>query len=161
MSRDRIAAPDHLLDIRSTSGSINMTLSVIKEQIDQLGELIDAPQFLYPMYGRSADGALPHIELDGAENFHFVVVERGQELERRTTRELDDLLFWIFDTMTFSMACSFEGANRNHAQDFRRILFSKQEELLGHLNANWQKRKRTHHQLILAKHPFTDGIFNV
>ncbi|WP_157815908.1 Imm63 family immunity protein [Spirosoma pollinicola] len=137
-----------------------MTLSAIKEQVDILGGQINAPHHLYPTYGRSADGALPHIELDGSDTFHFVVVERGQELERRTTTALDDLLYWIFDTITFSMACTFELANRNHAQDFRRILFSHQEELLGRINVNWQERKRTNHNLTLSRHPFTDAVFN-
>ena len=88
-----------------------------------------------------------------------MVVERGQELERQTTTVLDDLLFWIFDTITFSMACTFELANRNQAQDFRRILFSQQEALLGCINMNWQERKQVDHSLTLAKNPFTDGVF--
>ena len=138
---------------------MDMTLSDVKKQVDTLGERIDAPQTLLPTYGYSADGALPHIELDNFGNFHFVVVERGQELERRTTAILDELLYWIFDTITFSMACTFELKNRNHTQDFRRILFSKQEELLGCINIDWQERKRNDHSLILAKHPFVDGVF--
>lgn len=134
-----------------------MTLLEIKELVETLGERIKVPPNLYPTYGHSVDGALPHIELDGSGNLHFVVVERGQELERQTTTVPDDLLFWIFEGITFSMACDFELANRKHNQDFRRILFSKQEELLGCLNANWQEKERANHNLILAKHPFSDA----
>ena len=137
-----------------------MTLSDIREQVETLSDRIDAPHTLRPTYGYSADGALPHIDIDDSGNFHFVVVERGRELERRTTAVLDELLFWIFDTITFSMACAFELKNRNTAQDFRRILFSKQEELLGCINVDWQETKRSHHMLTLAKHPFIDGVFN-
>ncbi len=136
-----------------------MTLSDVREQVETLGKRIDAPQMLYPTYGYSMDGALPHIEIDNAGTFHFVVVERGRELERQTTALPDELLFWIFDTITFSMACAFELKNRNHAQDFRRMLFSKQEALLGCLNVCWQEKKLSQHNLILAKHPFTDGVF--
>ena len=139
---------------------MEMTLADVKEQVDTLGERINAPQTLLPTYGYSADGALPHIEIDGSGNFHFVVVERGRELERRTTAVLDELLFWIFDTITFSMACAFELKNRNKSQDFRRILFSKQEELLGGINIDWQEKKGNDHSLILANHPFVDGVFN-
>jgi hypothetical protein len=159
MIRNGTTVPPNLADILSRSEIKTMTLSAVKELVDTFGGLIHAPQHLYPTYGRSADGALPHIELDDSGTFHFVVVERGRELERQTTTELDDLLFWIFDTITFSMACTFELANRNHSQDFRRVLFSKQEELLGRINMNWQKRKQTDHSLILARHPFTDGVF--
>jgi hypothetical protein len=151
-----MGAPDYLIDIQLGSETMAMTLSEIKKQVETLGELIDVPQNLYPTYGHSADGALPHVEVDDSGHFHFVVVERGQELERRTTMLLDELLFWIFDTMTFSIACAFELKNRNSAEDFRRILFSKQEELLGIINRNWQEKERGNHTLILAKHPFTD-----
>ncbi len=136
-----------------------MTLTNVQKQVNMLGTRINAPQTLHPTYGRSADGARPHIEVDSTGTFHFVVAERGQELERQTTAVLDDLLFWIFDTVTFSMACAFDVKNRNHAQDFRRILFSKQEELLGCIDPNWQEKKRLNHRLTLAQHPFIDGIF--
>lgn len=136
-----------------------MTLSGIQQQVETLGTRINAPQTLLPTYGYSADGARPHIELDRAGNFHFVVVERGQELERQTTAVLDKLLFWVFDAITFSMACAFELKNRNKAQDFRRILFSKQEELLGSISPNWREEKRLNHRQTLTQHPFTDGAF--
>lgn len=158
MSKNGKAASGHLA--HELSGSVKMTLADVKKQVDTLGERIHAPQTLWPTYGYSVDGALPHIELDSSGNFHFVVVERGRELERRTTAILDELLFWIFDTITFSMACTFELQNRNRAQDFRRILFSKQEELLGCISVDWQEKKRNDHSLILAKHPFADGVFN-
>jgi hypothetical protein len=137
-----------------------MTLSAIKQQVETLGERINVPSNLYPTYGRSADGARPHIEIDSSGRFHFVVVERGQELDRRTTTTLDDLLFWVFDTMTFSMACAFELKNRNKFQDFKRILFAKQEQLLGRINVNWQEKVSHNHKLILGKYPFTDGGIN-
>ncbi|MFD2937546.1 Imm63 family immunity protein [Spirosoma flavum] len=137
-----------------------MTLSDIQKQVEALGAQIDATQTLYPTYGYSMDGALPHIEIDHSQTFHFVVVERGRELERQTTTIPDELLYWIFDTITFSMACAFELKNRNHTQDFRRILFRKQEDLLGCLNIGWQEKKQEQHILILAKHPFRDGVFN-
>ncbi|WP_052731053.1 Imm63 family immunity protein [Spirosoma radiotolerans] len=149
-----------MTDILTKTGIKTMTLSAIKEQVETLGDLINAPHYLYPTYGHSVDGALPHVELDDSGTFHFVVVERGQELERQTTTALDELLFWIFDSITFSMACRFERANRNHNQDFRRTLFRYQEELLGCLNVNWQARKRTDHNLTLVRHPFTDDVFN-
>ena len=137
-----------------------VTLSELKERVKTLGERINAPKNLYPTYGYSMDGALPHIEIDDSGNMHFVVVERGQELERRTTAILDELLFWIFETMTFSMACTFELKNRNYTQDFRRILFTRQEELLGCIDASWQEKEHTNHNLILAEHPFVDSLFN-
>ncbi|CAN5158567.1 hypothetical protein BH09BAC4_BH09BAC4_05070 [soil metagenome] len=139
---------------------MKMMLLDIKEQVEALGKRINTPHNLYPTYGRSADGDRPHIEIDSSGKLHFVVVERGQELERQTTTVPNDLLFWIFDVITFSMACAFELENRKPNQDFRHILFSKQEDLLGCLSANWQEKKRINHNLILAKHPFSDALLH-
>jgi Txe/YoeB family toxin of Txe-Axe toxin-antitoxin module len=52
----------------------------------------------------------------------------------------------------------YEGKNRVSGQDFRRIMFQKQEELLGQLNESWQRREEEEHRLVLAKHPFNDAL---
>ncbi|MEO6282261.1 MAG: Imm63 family immunity protein [Dyadobacter sp.] len=132
------------------------SLADLEKIVEKLAAIIEAPASLLPTYGRSLDGAHPHVEADLAGMWHYVIVERGQELERKTTGDLDDLLYWIFANVTFSMAVKYEGKTRVSGQDFRRIMFQKQEELLGELNENWQRREEQEHRLILGKHPFDD-----
>ena len=84
------------------------------------------------------------------------MVERGEELSRDIASDMDDLLFMIFSSVTFSMACDFELKHRRKQEDTRRQLFSKQEELLGVLNEEWKIREQKEHQQILLKHPFKD-----
>ncbi|WP_420148066.1 Imm63 family immunity protein [Spirosoma sp.] len=135
---------------------MHFTLDDIKKRVDQLALIINAPSDLLPTYGYSRDSAYPHVEVDSSGHMHYVVVERGQELERKTTDQLNDLLYWIFTDVTFSMANDFEMKNRIESQDFRRILFKKQEELLGILSEEWQQKERDAHEKILINHPFTD-----
>jgi hypothetical protein len=142
------------------------SLADLGKIVDELAAKIEAPASLLPTYGHSLDGAHPHIEVthgetahddaDDACMWHYVTVERGQELERKTTSDLDELLYLIFASVTFSMAVKYEGKHRVSGQDFRRIMFQKQEELLGRLNENWQRREEEEHRLILAKYPFDD-----
>lgn len=54
------------------------------------------------------------------------------------------------------MACNFELHHRKKNEDFRRQLFSKQEELLGIVDKKWEVRKQEDHQQTLAKYPFDD-----
>jgi hypothetical protein len=91
----------------------------IRSCIDRLARKIGAPPQTLPTYGHSEDAGRPHIEADW-KAYHFVVVERGQELERRTTRDLDELFYWVFKGVTFDMACQFELRNRIPNADFRR-----------------------------------------
>ena len=99
-----------------------LSLEQIKAEINQQAARIDVPQSLLPTYGRSIDGAHPHIEVD-ARGYHYVIVERGQENSRVTTVELEELLFEVFEDITFSIACQYELKHRIEGQDFRRLLF--------------------------------------
>lgn len=134
-----------------------LTLRQIEGEVTRLASLIGAPRSKLPTFGRSEDFARPHIEVDTC-GYHFVVVERGQEFERITTDELDELLYRIFDGVTFSMASDFELTHRYREgnRDCRRVLFSKQVELLHHLSPSWAEREAEDHRRILRRHPFVD-----
>ncbi len=133
-----------------------MTLSEVQFKIEALAKLINVPKHLLPTYGHSTQDSLPHIEVDG--NFvHYVISERGVEFSRSTHFLIDEILYLVFSGVTFSMAARYEAENRNVRQDFRRILFQKQLELLGMLNPEWQKRQAAEQQRILVHHPFNDG----
>ena len=131
------------------------TLAEIERQVRALAARIDAPDGTLPTFGYSEDGARPHVEID-ARGFHYVVVERGQEESRSTTREQDEFLRLVFNSITFSLACSFELRNRVDARDPRRLMFSKQAELLAKLSPSWAAREVDDHIQILRKHPFDD-----
>ncbi len=133
-----------------------MTLSEIKAEVDRLAAHIGASGYVLPTYGRSEDGARPHIEVD-SHDYHYVIVERGQELKRLTTNDLDELLFNVFESVTFSLACKCELAHRVESQDFRRILFQRQVELLSTLFPHWGERESQNHKQILRQHPFDDN----
>lgn len=133
-----------------------MTLSEIETEIARLAGRIDASGYVLPTYGHSEDGARPHIEVD-AGGYHYVIVERGQELKRLTTSDPDELLFQVFEGVTFSLACEYELAHRVESQDSRRTLFRRQIELLSMLHPHWGEREAQRHALILRQHPFDDN----
>ncbi|HTE26718.1 Imm63 family immunity protein [Flavitalea sp.] len=130
----------------------------LKKIIEELASKINAPGNLLPTYRISDDGALPHIVIDEAGVYHFIVVERGQELEHRQTNALDELLYWVFAGITFSMACKYELRHRVRNQDFRKLLFQHQEQLLATLSQGWKEREAEEHKLILEKSPFDDKL---
>jgi hypothetical protein len=113
-----------------------MTLSAVEAIVEALGKQIDAPTYLLPSFERNEDGARPEVRVDGA-GYHFVVIERGKELQNKAFNVLEDLLKEIFESITFSMALDYEVRHRLANQDFRIILFAKQVELLTKLDATW------------------------
>ena len=98
----------------------------------------------------------PHVEREG-DRYAWVVTERGSELERRTTADPEDLLYWMVSDLTRAMASDFEVAHREVGRDFRRLLFGKHLELLASVGPAWAERKRAEYERVLAEHPFVDG----
>jgi len=116
-----------------------LELSEIKVEVDRLAHRIGASGCVLPTYGSTDDGAKPHIETD-VRGYHYVVVERGKELRRITTRDLGELLFHIFEAVTFSLACDYELSHHVESQDRRRMIFRRQSELLAVLSREWSDR---------------------
>lgn len=117
---------------------------------------IDAPANLLPIFKKSNGEQSPLIEIDNTGKLHYVHIERGRESDRKTTTEIDELMFWIFNDVTFSLSTQYELENRIENKDCRRLIFSKQEELLGLINNDWKAREKKNHENILKNHPFDD-----
>jgi hypothetical protein len=129
----------------------------IQHRIIELASSIGALDSELPTFGRSEDGARPHIEVAGPFAY-YVVVERGQELERWQFADLDALLHRVFADITFQVACRFELRNRRPGEDSRRLMFAKQLEHLTHLNPSWAARERERLNGLLKQHPFSDHL---
>lgn len=132
-----------------------LSLDDIQKRVAELAARIAAPSESLPSFGRTMDFGRPHIESGAA--YHWVVVERGREQERRTTTNVDELLYWIFEAVSFDMAMAQSMAEQRPNEDFRRSLFRQQLDLMTTLDPAWGRRCRDEIGTILAKDPFADG----
>ena len=130
-------------------------LQEIKAEVDRLAAKIGASGYDLPTYGHSEDFARPHIESD-SRGYHFVVVERGEELKRFTTPKLAELFERVFKSITFNLACKYELEHRVELPDCRKIIWLHQIDLLAMLSADWAEREAKRHKEILSQHPFDD-----
>ncbi len=132
-----------------------LRLEEIESEIARLAHRIGASDDVLPTFGFSEQSGRPHIEVDGS-GYHYVVAERGEEFKRLTTQYLDDLLYNIFQSVTFTLALDYELKHRIESQDCRRIAFQQQIELLSALAPEWARRSELEHIQILRDHPFDD-----
>lgn len=130
-----------------------LSLIEVENEVNKIARKIDIYSPVLPTYGESLDFGHPHIEID-KNGYHYVIVERGKELLRKTTMNLDELLFTIFENVTNEIAFSYELKNRNGSEDCRIIAFKKQEELMTLLNPIWGEKNRKAHEVVLQKYPF-------
>jgi hypothetical protein len=115
------------------------SLRDIETAVAALARHIGAAGQDLPTYGISHDFGRPHVEVENAL-YHYVVVERGEELERHSTESYDELLYWIFRDVTHNMAFSYEMMNRVEDQDCRHIAFPKQVELMKQIGSTMSTR---------------------
>lgn len=131
----------------------------IRHLVLRLASRIDAPEVLLPTFGAPDGFGRPHIEVHGGL-YYWVVFERGVELERRTTTDIDLLLYWVFDAVSLSLASEYERHHRSPNVDFRRLLFKRHLELLEVLSPSWRDKQAKELEVVLWKHPFDDGLPN-
>ncbi len=132
-----------------------LALPEIKAKVDELAEIIGAPQDSLPTYGYSNQNGHPHIDI-GSQGYYYLILEQDTVCDRLITKDIDELLYKIFSNVTFSLSTKFEAANRNFNQDFRRIIFNNQIELLSLLSPLWADRQAREQALILETNPFND-----
>ena len=122
----------------------------IKKRVEKLAKKIQAPESYIPTFDYSEQSGLPHIEIIG-NTFYYVVCERGIEFSRKSTNDEKELLYWIFQSITFSMACDLERKNRKENEDFRIQLFQIQEDLITIIDREYALILKDKHEKLLKK----------
>ena len=120
--------------------------------------LIGGEEKLLPKINVSNGLAYPYIEI-GRYGYEYVCNERGMELFRKLPVDLNELLYLVFEKITSEMAIRYEAKNRNYIEDNRRMMFSKQIDLLRILSNTWAERRNAEHLQILKSHPFRDDMW--
>ena len=131
----------------------------LDQKIRNIGKKINAPDNIYPDMRRPRYNgyfAYPHIEIK-PPYYHYVVIERGEELQRKKFHDVNDLLFEVFYKITFDMAKQYELYNRVEGQDFRKILFTHQLNLMKCLDSTWHDKAKNEIDIILEKNPYNDN----
>lgn len=132
-----------------------LTLDQIRQKVDCMMRVIDAPRNLQPTYGYSDQMATPEIDVDDG-GYLYIVCERGEEYERFFSPDLDPILEKVFDGITFHMACDYELKHRRLGVDSRRLIFSTQLDLLERLSPTWRDQAAAYQAEVLVQYPFAD-----
>jgi hypothetical protein len=121
---------------------LEATHEVLAAEISRLAGLIGASGYDVVGFDPHVDAGCAYIEIGDDGQLDWIVKERGQLLEHRTTSDPDELLYWSFQSTTFSLASHWEVRHRDESQDFRVGLWAKQAELLHRINPVWAQRWR-------------------
>lgn len=132
-----------------------LTFKEIESHVLELAEKLNFTKLdLLPSYGINRNDARPHIEIDFI-SYDFVVQERGKEVLRKSTPEADELFYWISKLMISDIASDYSLNNRNEGEDFRKLLFEKEVQLMEILNEEWAIRLNEEINEILKRAPYS------
>lgn len=135
-----------------------MTLKEIKSAVDERALTLGVTEFGLPTYGYSEGWtARPYVDIDNSR-FQYVVIERGNELKRITTGEVDDLLYYVFSDVTLVLASEYELSHRAEGEDSRRLLFEQQLGLLARLSTKWADRQKHEIEIVVGEYPYADRL---
>ena len=102
-----------------------LNFNEIQEKIYEYGSIINAPKDVLKIYPSPQPDGTPYIKINNNE-YLYIVEERGMELERRRTANIDVLLYWIMSDVIFFLASQYELENRAKGFDSRRLIFKKE-----------------------------------
>ena len=133
-------------------------ISALKEQVINLGKRIGIKEDSkeYPFFSETKPAISDGWYVFWDQQYVLVYEERGKEVERIESQDAKDILYRIFESITFRIASEYELDHRVENQDFRRILFDKQVELLSIIDASFAKKLEEEIKQILMIAPFLD-----
>ena len=132
-----------------------LNFNEIQEKIYEYGSIINAPKDVLKIYPSPQPDGTPYIKINNNE-YLYIVEERGMELERRITANIDVLLYWIMSDVIFFLASQYELENRAEGFDSRRLMFKKEVELFKVLKKDWANITEMRINRILEEAPYND-----
>ena len=132
-----------------------LSLEEIEKFIFDTAKIINADPSLLPTFGIIDGSARPAIKVDHY-GYHYIINERGEEYDHRITANIKDLLYLVFEHITFTMAIHHELKNRVKNQDCRRIAFTKQIELMNKIDGDFGVKLKQNIEEILKRNPYND-----
>ncbi|MBB2750050.1 UNVERIFIED_ORG: hypothetical protein GGI57_000723 [Rhizobium aethiopicum] len=102
--------------------------------------------------------ASPFIDIKDSGEMFYVIEERGVELERKRCLSIDDVLYFLFSSITHDMASAYAATHKKQGVDFRRVMFQEQVRLLELASKEWRLKRELEISEVLRKAPYNDGM---
>lgn len=93
------------------------------------------------------------------EDYHYIVVgDRGGIDAEIKTSNIEIILYRLYSNITFNKATKFAMLNREKDKDWRRLIFSKQLELLRGISDVYYEKRAEEIRNILLTSPYKDDM---
>ena len=105
-----------------------------------------------------SDGTtITYRDYDPHAPYRYITAERGTIYRDEGAADLHRFLYYPLQDITHYIAGQYELDHRQPDQDFRRILFAKQLELLAAAHPDYAAWRKAEIDTVLQQHPYRDG----
>lgn len=118
-----------------------MTTEQLHARIRELARGFGIEERFLTLIGRPKNGDFyAFVDHRGLQLGYF---ERGDMFDHMITRDLDEMLYWAFDHVTYAMAAEVARGDMTQGDEIGPRLLARQGELLAKLNPQWHARWRS------------------
>lgn len=121
----------------------------IKKRMKALGDRINLSPTDYPDLRKTDAWGGTYLKVKGFK-VYYIVMERGKEIDRIGFDRLDDALYKVFDEITFTLAATCDEAKKAPNNEYRKIVFARQLELLEKINPKYADSKRRENRMMFS-----------
>lgn len=128
----------------------------IQGEITRLASIIDAPPEILPRYDLTPEDEQDDFIVIEGDQYVFIRTEPMGQFEKIRTKSEDELLYQVFECITFQLAEKATIQEYQPEIECRRFLWPKQAKLMGKLSLQWLARLEMAHTDTLATWPYKD-----
>ena len=85
-------------------------------------------------------------------------MERGNVVKHYKSEKIEDILYPLFENITFTLAVKYELEHRNTDEDWRKLMWQKQLALLEAIDIGFADIRRNEIAEILRISPYKDSV---
>ena len=121
--------------------------SIVEIAVENLNRIGIPEEYIRINTAPRNDG-FPYIEETGNGQFRYAFSDGTAAHDERITKNIGDILFWIYSDITLRYACDWIRKNRLNCQNYRMGLISKQLDLLEGIKPEYAERKKKKYRRI-------------
>ncbi|AIT09873.1 hypothetical protein LO80_07750 [Candidatus Francisella endociliophora] len=138
--------------------SLEMLFENYNNFIQILDKIQKVPEYYKKVNTTPQYEGASHIEKNRTRGFDYYETERGEIYVHKKNLDMNNTLYLLLNEVTHSLASKFSAKNQkvNPNHDFRKVMFERQEYLMGLLNKDREQRLKEYHDNVLKKYLYED-----
>lgn len=138
-----------------------LKIEEIRTKVVEIGTQIglDETSSYYPAFSEPDkifnEGASVYVT---STQYHYIIMERGNVVKHYKSEKIEDILYPLFENITFTLAVKYELEHRNTDEDWRKLMWQKQLALLEAIDIGFADIRRNEIAEILRISPYKDSV---